>query len=406
MGGRNLLSRDSRAAYLEGMKKLVVQIAILSAGFATPGLAQVEIPVLPVARNEPTDWSYTEVAPPGDWIDPSVDVSAWQIGKGGFGVDSTPGAVVGTAWTGSEIWIRKTFTLAGLGTLENLAWKIHHDETVEIYLNGVFVHYKSGFTTDYITLPLSDEAKAALKEGENVIAVHCSQTGGGQYIDVGIVSLLTVTLTSVLPDSRLGGQEWQYSLVEPGTSNWMTAGYTAEGWATGQGGFGNVLAGMDSTVLPGTAWTTSDIWLRKTFTLPAKTYTDFFFDIFYDEDVEVFINGTLVLSRKGFLTAFRTEGMAKALNPVLVPGQNLLAVHCRQSAGGQYIDVGISAVEGIPTALDRPGRSGAESGRPGFRRGKGGFQVRAAMVGMAGMAGNAGRATFYDFNGRWAGQPD
>jgi hypothetical protein len=32
-------------------------------------------------------------------------------------------------------------------------------------------------------------AKAAPKPGKNLIAVHCHQTGGGQYVDIGFVKI-------------------------------------------------------------------------------------------------------------------------------------------------------------------------------------------------------------------------
>ena len=63
--------------------------------------------------------------------------------------------------------------------------KCHHDEDVEIYINGVLAASAGGFTVEYELLPLNAAGRAAFRPGKNVIAVHCKQTGGGQYIDVG-----------------------------------------------------------------------------------------------------------------------------------------------------------------------------------------------------------------------------
>ena len=64
-----------------------------------------------------------------------------------------------------------------------------HDEDFEAYVNGILAGKASGFTTDYEQIDMTPEGEAALKPGPNTMAVHCHQTIGGQYIDVGIFEL-------------------------------------------------------------------------------------------------------------------------------------------------------------------------------------------------------------------------
>ena len=69
---------------------------------------------------------------------------------------------------------------------------MHHDEDAEVYINGVLAGEGGRATsTDYDVGP-ADARRAARRSrpGKNVIAVHCHQTGGGQYIDVGLVELV------------------------------------------------------------------------------------------------------------------------------------------------------------------------------------------------------------------------
>ncbi|MGE5296577.1 MAG: glutaminase domain-containing protein, partial [Solirubrobacterales bacterium] len=158
-------------------------------GWAPMPKAPKVVTVVPSAQEEPAMWRYTMRRPGEGWFKTDFNASSWREGKSGFGTAETPGAIVNTVWDTRDIWLRREFTLPE-GKWGNLGLSVHHDEDVEIYINGVQAATANGYTTEYEPLPVTPAAKAVLKPGKNVIAVHCRQTGGGQYIDLGLVEII------------------------------------------------------------------------------------------------------------------------------------------------------------------------------------------------------------------------
>ena len=145
--------------------------------------------VVPASREQGQAWRYTVSEPATGWQQSDFDDSAWQKGSGGFGTKGTPGSVIRTEWKTPDIWLRREFVME-TDKLEQLYLDIHHDEDALVYLNGVPAAKLQGYTASYVQAPISQEARKSLKVGKNCLAVHCRQTAGGQYIDVGIVDVV------------------------------------------------------------------------------------------------------------------------------------------------------------------------------------------------------------------------
>jgi hypothetical protein len=140
--------------------------------------------IVETSEAAPRSWRFTTEAPEEGWPAPGFDDSGWRAGPGGFGTAITPGAVVGTVWQSSDIWLRRAVELEG--DLEGEVWaRLHHDEDAEIFVNGVLVARPRGYTTGYVLHPL--DPRPPLRPGRNTIAIHCRQTAGGQFIDLGLV---------------------------------------------------------------------------------------------------------------------------------------------------------------------------------------------------------------------------
>jgi hypothetical protein len=149
--------------------------------------------LLPTSEQEPQTWRYTTTRPADDWAEPSFNDNGWQSGPGGFGAGEVRGAVVRTEWKTPDIWLRRTFTLDDLQDGGEILLSHLHDEDAEVYINGQLVRSLKRFIKSYQLVQLDDDARKLLRHGENTIAVHCRQTSGGQYIDVGLIQMNEVS---------------------------------------------------------------------------------------------------------------------------------------------------------------------------------------------------------------------
>ena len=135
-------------------------------------------------ENSSIQWKYTLTEPAADWFAADFDASAWKAGTAGFGGGGR------TAWSSSDIWIRRNFKINNIDAnqLQELRLWLFHDEDAEIYINGKLAAKVTGYNTRYETWPLLPDALQALKlDGtNNIIAIHCKQTTGGQFIDCGL----------------------------------------------------------------------------------------------------------------------------------------------------------------------------------------------------------------------------
>jgi hypothetical protein len=142
--------------------------------------------VVNTSRRTGQNWRYSLKRPPKDWMQPSFDDQKWKTGQGGFGKQGTPSLRLGTDWITQDIWLRRIFKLKEIPT-DALKLSLLYDEDTEVYLNGVLAFSVKGFSKTYRDVSISSEALKSLKKGDNLMAVHCWNEGGGQAIDVGLV---------------------------------------------------------------------------------------------------------------------------------------------------------------------------------------------------------------------------
>ncbi|MAT69716.1 MAG: hypothetical protein CMJ58_09345 [Planctomycetaceae bacterium] len=168
------------------------------------------------------------------------------------------------------------------------------------------------------------------------------QTRASGYADLPQPPQIVV-LTPAADSSGDQAVEWRYTFEQP-EDGWQQPDYDDSTWQLGPAGFGTETT---PGAIVGTKWSTPAIWLRRSFDLQGEAAGDVRLHIHHDEDAEVYLNGTLLRDFSGFTTRYRDVQLSNETVKLLKPTGNVLAIVCRQTSGGQYIDAGFTKVEPV-----------------------------------------------------------
>lgn len=165
-------------------------------------------------------------------------------------------------------------------------------------------------------------------------------------VDPGVLANLNQNVTQgtfylktkeLIPTSHQALQRWRYTFDDPG-SGWMNLDFDDTKWREGEGGFGSA---RDAYRTIGTSWKSSDIWMRRVVELDPKSFHNPQMLVLHDDDAEIYVNGVKVLELTGYTNWFEPMLLSPGAVKAFRPGKNLIAVHCRNRKGGQFIDIGI-----------------------------------------------------------------
>lgn len=139
---------------------------------------------------------------------------------------------------------------------------------------------------------------------------------------------------TILPLAEEQAYTCRYTEAAP-TTNWMNKGFDDASWKTGEAPFSK------NRKQAKTLWNSNDLWMRRVFVLKELNLHQLYLKMQHDDNVEVYINGEPAFSRTGWNSRSELFPLSDAVKAKLVKGENLLAIHVANTAGGAYLDAGL-----------------------------------------------------------------
>ena len=127
----------------------------------------------------------------------------------------------------------------------------------------------------------------------------------------------------------------RYLMETNPATNWNQPEFDDQSWQMGMAPFG------DDRGQAKTKWTGKDIWLRRKFNITEMPKGRLVLKIYHDDDAEVFLNGQRLSRQRGANNDYEVINLPDDAKSKLRTGENLLALHCKNTIGGSWLDAGL-----------------------------------------------------------------
>ena len=146
-------------------------------------------------------------------------------------------------------------------------------------------------------------------------------------------------LQVIVPPGRENADvRWRYTASMP-EDGWETVGFRkALGWNEGPGPFGVMPAGRTPAR---TAWEGESLWLREEFEVRQLHEGTWSLDVLADDTASIWINGVFAGEVPFTSQNYKSMDLSAEAVATLHLGQNLIAVHVKNTGGPGAVDVGL-----------------------------------------------------------------
>lgn len=138
------------------------------------------------------------------------------------------------------------------------------------------------------------------------------------------------TYKTILATSEEAPYRCSYTEDIPATG-WEANSFDDSKWKTGEAPF------TDDVSHAKTVWKSKDLWMRKKFNVNNTTIHKLYLKIHHDDNIKVYLNGERVYTDIGWTSDFKYVPIENKLKE----GENVLAIHIANTAGGAWLDAGL-----------------------------------------------------------------